>query len=352
MKRFGPILLLALWAMACNGGEPSSGKPARGPAAESRSPAAPAGKDAEPKVLVELRRGRNPQGVVLIGRGGALMGPASGPLSRTVFSSRERAEDLRFFQRRYAPFRMPVPGGELVFRGKGRARAGTAERRMIAEWALLVAVEAAGRAESGVYGLVLAWHRGGAPGICDEVSVYLTGEVRAGSCSWDEEIRGRLAPENLPRLYDWFDRVAPFQAGGGEADLAGGTESRLIFAGRGREEASKAEIAAIQTLAPALFRELAARRPGAPSTPAGAPAAQRPDATKPAGPPPPAPTRLLLPPDRPAGPTGPKPGTQIVLEFPEEPPPVPPRALTPALSQGEREQESANPPSPSGREPG
>jgi hypothetical protein len=323
MTRLGPILLLALWAVACNGGEPPAGKPARGPAAGAR-PAA--GKDAEPKVLVELRRGRNPRQVVLIGRGGALVGPAGGPLSRTVFSSRERAGDLRFFQRRYAPFRMPVPGGELVFRGRGRARAGAAERRMIAEWALLVAVEAAGRTESAVYGLALAWHRGGAPGICDDVSVYLTGEVRASSCSWDEEIRGRLAPENLPRLYDWFDRLAPFQAGGGEADLAGGTESRLIFAGRGREEAGKAEIAAIQAFAPALFRELAARRPGASSSPAaGVPAAQHPDAAKPAGSPPPAPARLLLPPDRPAAPTGPKPGTRIVLEFPEEPPPIPPR---------------------------
>jgi hypothetical protein len=324
MRRLGPILLLALWGMACNGGEPSSGKTPR--AAEARPPAAPAAKDTEPKVLVELRRGRNPQEVVLIGRGGALVGPAGGPLSRTVFSSRARAEDLRFFLRRYAPFRVPVPGGELVFRGKGRARAGAAERRMIAEWALLAAVEAAGRTESAIYGLVLAWHRGGAPGICDDISVYRTGEVRASSCSWDEEIRGRLDPENLPRLYDWFDRLAPFQAGGGEADLSGGTESRLIFAGRGREEASKAEIAAIQAFAPALFRELAARRPGASSSPApGVPAAQRPDAAKPAGPPPPAPTRLLLPPDRPAAPTGPKPGTQIVLEFPEEPPPVPPR---------------------------
>ncbi|HYO13358.1 MAG TPA: hypothetical protein VE685_09215, partial [Thermoanaerobaculia bacterium] len=326
MRRLGPILLLALWAVACNGGEPSSGKPSRGPAAGARSPAAPAGKGREPKILVELRRGRNPQEVVLIGRGGALLGPAGGPLSRTVFSSRERAEDLRFFFRRYAPFRMPVPGGELVFRGTGRVRAGAAERRMIAEWARLVAVEAAGRAESAVYGLVLAWHRGGAPGICDEVSVYLTGEVRASSCSWNEEVRGRLAPENLPRLYDWFDRLAPFQTGGGEADLAGGTESRLIFAGRGREAASDAEIAAIQAFTPALFRELAARRPGAPFPPAGGtPAAQRPDGAKPAGPPPPAPPRLLLPPDRPVGPTGPKPGTEVVLEFPEEPPPVPVR---------------------------
>ncbi|MFP5284247.1 MAG: hypothetical protein ACLGI9_00765, partial [Thermoanaerobaculia bacterium] len=236
------------------------------------------------------------------------------------------AADLRFFVRRYAPFRMAVPGGELVFRGRGRMLAGPVERRMIAEWARLVAVEAGGSG-SDAYGLVLAWHRGGSVGICDDVSVYLTGEVLASSCSWDEDVRGRLTPETLARVYDAFDRLAPFQTGGGEADLGGGTESRLIFAGRGKAEASQAEMTEIQALAPALFRELAARRPAAPvAAPQteGTPAAGRKEPEKPAGPPPPVPPRLLLPPDRPAGPpTGPKTGAEVALQFPEEPPPLP-----------------------------
>jgi hypothetical protein len=314
MTRFGPVLLLVLGALACNGGEAPPVRPA-GKSSRAVSP----GPKPEP-ASIELRRGRNPQEVVLIRRGGALVGPAGGSLHRILFSSRDRAADLRFFVRRYAPFRMPVPGGELVFRGRGRALAGPVERRMIAEWARLVAAEAGGGSGSAAYGLILAWHRGGSVGICDDVSVYLTGEVRASSCSWGEEVRGRLTPEALASVYDAFERLAPFQTGGGEADLAGGTESRLIFAGRGKVEAGEAEVAEIQALVPALFRELAARRPAAPAAPPQ-PAEGTPE--KPAGPPPPVPPRLLLPPDRPAGPTGPKPGTEVALEFPEEPPPVP-----------------------------
>jgi hypothetical protein len=317
MTRFGLVLLLALGALACNGG----GVPPERPAGKPSQAASP-GPKREQQALIELRRGRNPQELVLIGRGGALMGPAGGSLHRILFSSRDRAADLRFFVRRYAPFRMPVPGGELVFRGRGRARPRPVERRMIAEWARLVAAEAGGGRGSAAYGLVLAWHRGGSVGICDDMSVYLTGEVRASSCSWDEEVRGRLTPEALASVYDAFERLAPFQTGAGEADLAGGTESRLIFAGRGKVEASEAEIAEIQALAPALFRELAARRPAAPAAASPPPSAEE-TPPKPAGPPPPVPPRLLLPPDRPAGPTGPKPGTEVALEFPEEPPPVP-----------------------------
>jgi hypothetical protein len=327
MKRPALLLLLALAAAACGGEAP----PER-PAAGARPAASPA-RRAEPQGLIELRRGRNPQEVVLIGRGGSLVGPAGGALHRILFSSRERAADLRFLVRRYAPFRMAVAGGELVFRGRGRVRANPVERRMIAEWARLVAIEAGGGRGSAAYGIVLAWHRGGTTAICDDVAVYLTGEVRASSCSWEEEVRGRLTSEALARVYDWFDRLAPFQSGGGEADLAGGTESRLIFAGRGKERAGRSETAEIQAFAPALFRELAARRPAAPAPPPpaqGTPAAERREPAKPAGPPPPVPPRLLLPPDRPLAPTGLKPGTEIVLEFPEEPPPVPPPSAPPA----------------------
>jgi hypothetical protein len=339
MTRFALALLLVLGALACNGGEAPPAKP---PGKPSRG--ASPGPKPEQKALIELRRGRNPQEAVLIGRGGALVGPAGGSLQRILFSNRDRSADLRFFVRRYAPFRMPVPGGELVFRGRGRVRAGPVERRMIAEWARLVAAESGGAGGSAAFGLVLAWHRGGSAGICDDVAVYLTGEARASSCSWDEEVRGRLTPETLARVYDAFDRLSPFQTGGGEADLGGGTESRLIFAGRGKAEASRAEMAEIQALAPALFRELAARRPAAaappPPQPEGTPAA------KPAGPPPPVPPRLLLPPDRPAGsPTGPKAGAEVALQFPEEPPPVPPSPQpSPEPSQAPPPGEGASPP--------
>lgn len=323
MKCRGPIcLILALGLAACDTSDLP--KDLSGPAAAagaSASPETPA--QAQRKgALIELRRWKDPEDLVLIGRGGVLSGPAGGPLARSVFSSRERDEDLRSFVRAYAPFRMPVPGGVLMFHGKGRERPGPVERRMIAEWARLVAAEVAGGRAGSSYGLVLSWHRSGGTGICDDVTVYLTGEARAASCSWDHEARGRLAPATLARVYEWFDEMAPFQSGGGEEDLAGGTRSGLIFAGRGKREATPAETAQMKALPPALFRELSGRAPvPAPGAAAGVASVPPPPAVgTPAGLAPG--TRLLLPP-RPVVRTGPRPGTEIVLQFPEEPPAIP-----------------------------
>jgi hypothetical protein len=324
MKCRGPILfLLALCLAACDAGDLPKDLSGSAAVGESASPEAPA-KGPRKEVLIELRRWKDPGELVLIGKGGVLSGPADGPLTRSVFSSRERDEDLRSFVRAYAPFRMPVQSGELMFHGKGRERPGPVERRMIAEWARQVAGEVAGGRAGSSYGLVLSWHRSGGTGICDDVTVYLTGEARAASCSWEHEAHGRLAPATLARIYEWFDELAPFQSGGGEEDLAGGTQSGLIFAGRGKREATPTEIVQMKSLPAALFRELSGRAPvpvPAPGTSAAGTASAPPPAPgeTPAGLP--AGTRLLLPP-RPTVRTGPRPDTEVVLQFPEEPPPI------------------------------
>ncbi|HKV11510.1 MAG TPA: hypothetical protein VJ725_25425 [Thermoanaerobaculia bacterium] len=356
MKRCLPILLLLATSLAaCDSGDlpkdlSGTASPA-GPGA-STSPDKASARGPGKGVLLELRRWKDPEDLVLIGKGSVLSGPAGGPLVRTVFSGRERAEDLRSFVRTYAPFRAPLPGGEVAFHGQGRARPGPVERRMIAEWARAVAAETAGAQGDSSYGLVLSWHRSGGAGICDEVTVDLTGEARASSCSWDHEARGRLAPATLARLYEWFDELAPFQSGGGDEDLSGGTQSGLIFAGRGKREATPAEIARMQALPPALFRELSGRAPvpAAPDAPAGMTSAPPPPPGEaPAGLPPG--TRLLLPPRHTVR-TGPRPGTEVVLQFPEEPPPVPlppsPPAAPPTTTPGARPATPAGPPPPAG----
>jgi hypothetical protein len=299
-------------------------------------------------VSIELRRWRDPGERVVIGRGGFARGPAGGRLARSLFARRERSEDFRHFTRTYAPFRAPVAEGELIFQGRGKVRAGPDERRMIAEWARGVAAEGIGGGLAASYGLVMAWHRSGAVGNCDEVSVYLTGEVVARSCSWEEEIRGRLETAQLGRVYAWFDRLGPFQRGGQEEEARpGSTQSRLIFAGRGRQEAAARGMEEIEAFTLALHRELAGRRPN--PRPEPPPAAKEEGARTPATPAPP-PQRLLLPP-RPAAPTGPRPGQEIVLVFPEEPPlkeePPPPAQEKKGLQgqqgqQGRQGQEGRN----------
>ena len=211
---------------------------------------------------IELHRWRDPAELVVIEPGGVALGPEGEPLVHYLFISRDRPQDLNFLVRSYAPFRMAAGRGGLAFGGKGTAVAGGVEQRMILEWARLVAAEVGGGKSSAAYGMVFAWHRGGAVGSCDDLAVYLTGEVRAGSCAWSEEGRGRLAPEQLARVYGWFDSLAPFQFGGEEGVGSGREPSRLVFAGQGRQEPTAEAMAEIRGLASALHRELAGRRPG------------------------------------------------------------------------------------------
>jgi hypothetical protein len=295
------LLLLAL--LACGGGDSATTDLVPLGAVGSAGSGPPAVPGLRPGVI-ELWRWRDPRQRVVIDKAGVALGPVGEPLERTLFLTHDRLNELHGFLRTYSRFRARMPEGELVFGGQGPFRPGATERRMILEWARLVAAEAMGGRGSSDYGLMLAWHRGEGTASCDDLAVYLTGEVRAGSCSWEEEVSGRLRPEVLARFYGWFDHLKPFQVGGG---IRGGAEQeqfRMIFAGRGRGEASDEETATLRSLATALHRELAARRP-APLRPQPPPEEAVTDTKMPGRPqPPPAPEpppgpALLLPPETP-----------------------------------------------------
>ena len=331
-------MLLTLFT-GCGGPRPGEGiSPSSG-----ASPAA----GVRPGTL-ELRRWRGPAERVVIEPGGVALGPEGEPLAHYLFVSRDRLQDLGLFVRTYAPFRVTTPRGELAFGGRGTATAGPTERRMILEWARLAAVEVSAGRNASSYGLVFAWHRGGAVGSCDDLSVFLTGEVRASSCSWAGEgggggtaegrleVRGRLAPEELARIYAWFDGLGPFQESSEEGTGQIREPSRLIFAGQGRREAKRDAIAEIRALAPALHRELAARRPGA--------VAQEEAEEKGTKTTEPLAGRLLLPPDT-AVAGVPAAAIPAGLQPPEGPHPLTPspvRAPTPPPRAGEGEEN--NPP--------
>jgi hypothetical protein len=313
------VLLVLLVLTACGGEAPGRKAAGEGSAAPVKAPA----------VGMELRRGRDPQELVRIGIRGVVIGPAEGPLERKLYAEPRYGDDAWYLLSTYAPFETKSPQGDLVFRGSGKVKPGPDERRMIFEWVRQVASEAAGGRSGAAYGLVIAWHQGGASGACEDVVLYLTGEAVASACGWDREVRGRLDPAQLGRVYGWFDRVQPFQAGGEqEADSLrpGSFETRLIFAGRGARPATAAEQGEIQSFTVSLFAELAARKRGANPPPAAsvAPGKAVPEST----PSPPA-ERLLLPPNATV-----KPEEEILLKLPDEPPPVPKRAPEAAPPQG------------------
>lgn len=325
---------------ACDGGGPAPAGTAAPAAAAAARPAGPPPVPVIPGVgeaRIEMLRGQDPQERVVIGDGGLALGPAGGPLSRLLFATPARLEDLRYFIQTYAPFEVhgasPAGALHLTFRGRGRGKPGPEERRMILEWARNAATEAVHGRGRPPYGLALAWHRGAGPGNCDEISVFLTGEVRASSCGGRRpEISGRLAPPPLARLYNWFDRLQPVQVSGGETEGRIESAQRLIFAGHGAETATPGDIQELQTFAAALHRELAVRRGDPPAVAAAPlPEAGRNRNRRAAAEPPPVPAgpSLLLPP-RPPG----RSLREVVIPqeaMPKSPPPIPEKPETPPL---------------------
>ncbi|HWN41104.1 MAG TPA: hypothetical protein VNW71_02725 [Thermoanaerobaculia bacterium] len=215
------------------------------------------------RVVVDWQRWQDPPTRIAIGIGGVAAGPAEGRLVPYLFLGPERAEDAHLFARAYAPFRARLGRSELVFHGRGRVRPGPVEERMIVEWARRVAAEQAGGRSGGAYGLAFSWHRGGSVGSCESVSVFLTGEVWAQACAWGgDEVRGRLQPAAVGRVYNWFDSLAPFQSSRQSGTSGDAEPSRLVFAGRGTGKPGEDDRKVIEGFAAALFRELSAKRRG------------------------------------------------------------------------------------------
>jgi hypothetical protein len=186
---------------------------------------------------------------VAIGARGVAFGPCEGVQMRGIYGQPERRLDLTAFVETYAPFTATTPAGDVEFRGEGTQTAAPAEQRMLAEWARLVALEAEAGRSGASWGLALAWHREnqgrhtGAPA-CDDVTIYVTGDVYVASCVSDPAqtvAHFRLGAAELERLYAFVDTYAGFEQAQGE--------QRLLFSGAGNIEAPADAIAAMAAFA-------------------------------------------------------------------------------------------------------
>ena len=172
----------------------------------------------------------------------------------------DRPAELASFVGTYASFEAVTPAGTVKFTGKGTAVATPAERRMIAEWARLAQMEAAGGRSGASYGLAFAWHReGGIAGFCDDVSVYITGAVVATSCTGAQPTelgRLRLTAVQLEQMYAWIDRLQSFEFEHTDPAVADAMTVRLVFMGAGTASATDADIQSIQQFASDLLAGL------------------------------------------------------------------------------------------------
>jgi hypothetical protein len=155
-----------------------------------------------------------------------------------------RQSELEDLITTYAPFEADTAAGTLTFNGQGSTEATPAQQRMIAEWARLVDQEvAAGRSSAGA-GLAFSWHRaGGIAGFCDDLAVYLSGQVNATSCrdKAAANLGSRwLTADEAEQLYMWIDEYAPFEYNHDDGNVADSMQVTLIFNGAGTTTAGEA----------------------------------------------------------------------------------------------------------------
>jgi hypothetical protein len=188
-----------------------------------------------------------------IGASTVAFGPCGGALTAAPFVMPERAATVAEFVKTYAPFTAETPAGKVTFTGRGSQVATPAEQRMIAEFAKLVDLEAMGGRGGAAYGLALAWHReGGVAGFCDDVTVYLTGDVYASSCKGGTATNlgvKRLNAQQLAQLYEWVDGLKNFEFEHTDPATADAMTIRMVFTGSGAAEASDSDKQAMQDFA-------------------------------------------------------------------------------------------------------
>jgi len=174
----------------------------------------------------------------------------------------ERAEAFIYFVETFLSFDAETPAGSVRFSGQGTSEAPPSVQRMIAEWARLAQLEALGGRSGASYGLALAWHReGGSAGFCDDLAVYVTGEVFASSCRGEQPEnlgRGRLTAVQLGQLYAWVDGLKSFEFEEMQPATADATTVRMVFSGSGAADATEADKHTIEAFAAHLFKEFSA----------------------------------------------------------------------------------------------
>ena len=194
------------------------------------------------------------------GMDGAAWGRIGGVLMSAKWANPQRQAELAEFADTYAPFEADTLAGHVLLQGKGAVQAPPAAQRMVAEWARLAYQEAIAGRSGAAWGLALAWHReGGIAGFCDDLTVYVTGQVYAASCRGSEPqtlADTFLSAEQMAQVYAWVDTLQGFGTDTTDAAAADAMTVRMVFSGAGKQPASEADQQGIADFAAQLYAQL------------------------------------------------------------------------------------------------
>jgi 7,8-dihydropterin-6-yl-methyl-4-(beta-D-ribofuranosyl)aminobenzene 5'-phosphate synthase len=102
--------------------------------------------------------------------------------------------------------------------------------------------------------VLLTWHReGGIAGFCDDLVVYADGQVAISLCKDSQPKAPKsLSSEQMEQLRRWVETYQSFEFEQRDEAVADGMAIRMTFAGKGSQEATKADKQAMLAFAAAL----------------------------------------------------------------------------------------------------
>jgi hypothetical protein len=221
-----------------------------------RLAAAPLGSIGE--TVVTWMDTRSSFSTIAIGTEGVSFGLRGGPqLGRGLPPDQGFERKLEGLTSRFTSFEAVTDAGQISFEGTGESVPSELEKRMVAEWARQVYLEASSRNDKTLAGLVLAWNReGGIAGFCDIVAVKIGGDSLVSSCRDEPNrlvSRLSLTSEQLSTLYNWVDWYKSFESVKKDEAKADGLTIRIVFTGNGLREAGPEEIEAFHRFASGLY---------------------------------------------------------------------------------------------------
>jgi hypothetical protein len=153
----------------------------------------------------------------------------------------------------YSPFSTQTSAGSVTLKGTGSRNATWAEQRAIAEWAhLTYQIAEAGRGGA-AWGLAFTWHReGGIGGLCDDVTVYLTGLTYISKCTGLNH-QLYLNSSQLEQVYGWVDSFKSIDYSHTDPDISDPMTIRLALTGNGSSGATQTDIQSISNFASSLM---------------------------------------------------------------------------------------------------
>jgi hypothetical protein len=184
-------------------------------------------------------------------------GACGGTTTKVPFADSSQSQDLAFFTGKFAPFYADTSAGIVNFVGVGAQISKSPDQRMIGEWARLVVSQAAGGSTNSTYGVVIDWHQeGGSAGVCEDLTVYINGQVQASSCqgSKPQDLGHKfLNTDQLDEFYNWVDTLKPFETSQDHQAQATPLVSMLIFEGTGTEQATQSDMQKIDSFSAQIY---------------------------------------------------------------------------------------------------